>query len=790
MKKLFELEQVKTFWNVIKKKFFRNPRNNASATKGQVLTYVDDVTSAWTDFPSVLTFKGVVDTYDDLTKIANPSVGDVYCVKGTEETSNIEYFWDGISWEYMGSMISGDGFVKKTGDTMTGSLSIDKGNNYSTKLNDNGLQVFHDGNTKAAVTAKRDTFTLSDSAGNTVFRVKTTNSKGIQIGENAAENAIVLGTDMPGSGARNSIAIGINAFAPEQGFAFGTNNRASATEGGVIGHYNTVIGSSAFAGGGGNETKADQSIIFGSNNTISVGEACAVFGSQNEIRLGTDDEFTFENENYDESDYYGAETFVEGSLNVGVGSSAHAEGNQTMALGRHSHSEGYLTVAYSSDAHAEGDSTKAVGKNTHAEGDTTVAIGEGSHAEGKETRAEGQWSHAEGEVTKAISDASHAEGCLTIAQGEYAHAEGYDTQALKDSSHAEGAHTKAKAYCGHAQGYYTETGTKIDGQCVMGSYNIANDTSMLIVGGGDYNKRKNLFTVNTSGTATVAANPVNAMDVVTQQYLDAQLSNLIKVDSIQTLVDEHSGKTNYYLCEDLNGTESTAVNIYDYQQGMTSFSGKSMLSFTVAYTPKIYYPLFWFQSQAIKLSLEVTLSKDTTKITYPVYIHADTPTVATMFVIHNLPSGIDFELTTDDQSTSSNSMLLYLSATSALQGWTITVTPKTYKMISGGIDNLWVVTQLAETYADCLRQKLTAFLVDTTTSIPNAISTVGKVYTWNVLESSSSAVPTVTNSDQIYQLKPTIFLSVNKTYSVGNYLNSIQCIYNILINLKNLLLLS
>ncbi len=762
MKKLFELEQVKTFWNVIKKKFFRNPRNNASATKGQVLTYIDDVTSAWTDFPSVLTFKGVVDTYDDLAKIANPSIGDVYCVKGTAETSNIEYFWDGTSWEYMGSMISGDGFVKKIGDTMTGSLSIDKGNNYSTKLNDNGLQVFHDGNTKAAVTAKRDTFTLSDSTGKTVFRVKTTNSKGIQIGENAAENAIVLGTNMPSSGARNSIAIGINVSASQQGFAFGSNNEASNTESGVMGHDNIVTGSSAFAGGGGNNTNTDQSIIFGSNNTISTGEACSIFGSQNEIRTGTDAEFTFENENYKEDDYYGSETFVEGSRNVGVGSSAHAEGNQTMALGRHSHAEGYLTVAYSSDAHAEGDSTKAVGKNTHAEGDTTVAIGEGSHAEGKETRAEGQWSHAEGSTTTALGEYSHVEGCLT----------------------------KAQVDCGHAQGYCTETGTQITGQCVMGSFNIANNTSMLIVGGGGYDQRKNLFTVNTSGTATVAADPVNDMDIVTKQYLDAQLSNLIKVNSIQTLIDERSGKTNYYLCEDLNGTESTAVNIYDYQQGMTSFSGESMLSFTVGYTPTIYYPLFWFQSQAIKLSLEVTLSKDTTKITYPVYIHADTPTVATMFIIHNLPSGINFVLTTDDQSTSNTSMLLYLSASTLLNGWTITVTPKAYKMIEGGIDNLWAVTSLAETYTGCGRQKLTAFLVDTATSIPNAISTVGKAYTWNVLESSSSTVTTANNSDQIYQLKPTIFLNVNKTYSVGNYLNSIQCIYNILINLKNSLLLS
>lgn len=785
MKKLFELEQVKTFWNVIKKKFFRNPRNNASATKGQVLTYIDDVTSAWTDFPSVLTFKGVVDTYDDLAKIADPSVGDVYCVKGTEETSNIEYFWDGTAWEYMGTMFSGEGFVKKTGDTMTGNLLVSGANSTATL----SAQSLEASNTYSTAKIGLDGLSLTEGSHSLLVL-------------NEKPYSISFGEEVTASGL-HSVAIGQKVTsAGELCFVAGNESSidADASVCHVEGDLNTITGgswASHVEGGENGNDSAHYAHVEGYKNT-NTGNQAHVEGRENVASGKWAHTEGILNNNSGEGAHAegqnnvvtGQAAHVEGYQGTVSGGAAHGEGFQPEAAGDYSHAEGGYAQAYGKYSHAEGCGSLADNIQSHAEGYHTKATGVSSHAEGQYTTAEGEYTHAEGESTHASGTGAHTEGRSTQATADYSHAEGSTTIASGGMSHAEGADTKAKAYCSHAQGNNTETGNNLTGQCVMGVYNEANETSMLIVGGGDAETRKNLFTVNTSGTATVAADPVNAMDVVTQQYLDTQLSNLIKVDSIQTLIDERSGKTNYYLCEDLNGIESTAVNIYDYQQGMTSFSGESMLSFTVGYTPKIYYPLFWFQSQAIKLSLEVTLSKDTTKITYPVYIHADTPLITTMFVIHNLPSGIDFELTIDDQSTSGNSMLLYLSATTALQGWTITVTPKAYKMISGGIDNLWVVTQLAETYADCLRQRLTDFLVDTTTSIPNAISTVGKAYTWNILESSSSAVSTVTNSDQIYQLKPMIFLNVNKTYSVGSYLNSIQCIYNILINLKNSLLVS
>lgn len=785
MKKLFELEQVKTFWNVIKKKFFRNPRNNANATKGQVLTYIDDVTSAWTDFPSVLTFKGIVDTYDDLTKIANPSVGDVYCVKGTAETSNIEYFWDGTAWEYMGSMFNGEGFVKKTGDTMSGDLLVTIDNSTAT------LSAKSVSNANGTSSSKIGLDGISLNDGTNEFLVRNEKPYSLLFGEQATADGL------------HSVAVGYKVSANGE-LCFVEGNESSADTDATVCHVegdlNTITGeswASHVEGGSNTNTAAHYAHVEGYKNT-NTGSYSHIEGRENTVSGQWTHTEGVQNNNSGEGAHAegqgntvtGRLAHAEGYQGTVSGVAAHGEGFQPEAGGEYSHAEGGYAQAYGKYSHAEGCGSLANNTQAHAEGYRTKATGISSHTEGNYTTAEGEYAHAEGESTYATGMGTHAEGRSTQATADYAHAEGSNTIASGGMSHAEGYDTKAKAYCSHAQGNNTETGNNLTGQCVMGVYNEVNETSMLIVGGGDAGTRKNLFTVNTSGTATVAADPVNNMDVVTKQYLNAELANLIKINSIQTLIDERRGETNYYLCNDTNGVEQTAVNIYEYQQGMTNFSGESMLSFTVGKTPTIYYPLLLFQSQAIKLSLEVTLSKDSTKITYPVYIHADTPTDITMFVIHNLPTGIDFVLTTDDQSSSSTNMLLYLSASTSLDGWTITVTPKAYKMITGGIDNLYVITKLADTYAGHTPKKLTEFLTDTTTSIPNAISLVGKKYTWNVLESSNSAVTTASNDDQIYQLKPTIFLNVNKTYAVGDYLNSIQCIYNILINLKNSLLLS
>lgn len=125
MKKLFDKEAAKRFWNNIKKLFVRKPQNEGAA--GKYLKYVSEDSTEWADFPAFLNYKGARPNEASLPKIPGESVkGDVYTVLD----SNAEFFNNGEHWEYIGDVIGGSvsgDFVKKTGDTMTGVLTTDYG---------------------------------------------------------------------------------------------------------------------------------------------------------------------------------------------------------------------------------------------------------------------------------------------------------------------------------------------------------------------------------------------------------------------------------------------------------------------------------------------------------------------------------------------------------------------------------------------------------------------------------------------------------------------------------------
>lgn len=76
-------------------------------------------------------------------------------------------------------------------------------------------------------------------------------------------------------------------------------------------------------------------------------------------------------------------------------------------------------------AHAEGLKTMALADTaSHAEGVNTLAVGKGAHAEGYDTQALGECSHTEGSHSVANGKYSHAEGFGTIASGSYQHVSG------------------------------------------------------------------------------------------------------------------------------------------------------------------------------------------------------------------------------------------------------------------------------------------------------------------------------------------------------------------------------
>jgi hypothetical protein len=126
-------------------------------------------------------------------------------------------------------------------------------------------------------------------------------------------------------------------------------------------------------------------------------------------------------------------------------------------------------VRFGDYAHAEGEDTKALGRGAHAEGSYSNAIGDYSHAEGLGSKALGDYSHAEGWNTVASGSYSHAEGCDAVASGMYSHASGLATTAAGSYSHAAGEGTIASS----------------DAQSALGKYNVGgNDGSLFTIGDG------------------------------------------------------------------------------------------------------------------------------------------------------------------------------------------------------------------------------------------------------------------------------------------------------------------
>lgn len=207
---------------------------------------------------------------------------------------------------------------------------------------------------------------------------------------------------------------------------------------------------------------------------------------------------------------------------------------------------------------------KAEAMYSHAEGEQTFAMGNDSHAQGAATFTGGLGSHAEGYRTESFGMGSHSQGTETIATDRYSHAEGKNTQALSVGAHAEGLATIVTGYYSHAQG--SNTIANHASQNVFGEYNIEDPSSNLssirgnyvqIVGNGTSTNRSNARTLDWSGNEilsgklTVGADPTAAMDVVTKQYFETNVSTLIQA----ALAEYGDGDTASYGYPSVNGVE-------------------------------------------------------------------------------------------------------------------------------------------------------------------------------------------------------------------------------------------
>ena len=228
----------------------------------------------------------------------------------------------------------------------------------------------------------------------------------------------------------------------------------------------------------------------------------------------------------------GIGSHTEGAYCKALGGASHAEGGYTQTSQSYCHSEGNYTIASALGAHAEGVDTQATGKYSHAEGQNTIADGYYSHAEGgvpssitikltgganattytttstnkakvgdkvyaysdfslphmcstitaiventsitvdktlsssavsnknfylfQISAALAHYSHVEGQGNTASGVSSHAEGTRNIASGTESHAEGNSTSAEAIADHSEGMGTWAHGGHSHTEGQNTQ----------------------------------------------------------------------------------------------------------------------------------------------------------------------------------------------------------------------------------------------------------------------------------------------------------------------------------------------
>lgn len=159
-------------------------------------------------------------------------------------------------------------------------------------------------------------------------------------------------------------------------------------------------------------------------------------------------------------------------------------------------------VAIGFMSQASGFRTQAIGNYSRSGGWWTIADGQCSVAEGLLSRTTGHFCHAEGTRTQATTNNAHSEGDMTQATGRQAHSEGQSTISSGFCSHSEGSATTSSGYYSHAEGWGTTAKGK--NQTAMGKYNIADTTSLLIVGKGSKTSLSNAFTVSSAGAGWFA----------------------------------------------------------------------------------------------------------------------------------------------------------------------------------------------------------------------------------------------------------------------------------------------
>jgi hypothetical protein len=360
-----------------------------------------------------------------------------------------------------------------------------------------------------------ESFSLADGEASTVFG-KDNITKGygaIASGRNsiaAANYSLALGKDTEARGP-GAFAVGLGGKATGM-YSFAANEKGVAS-----GYASTVIGDHcastnyySISGGYKSKSSGHSAMAIGftceANGMSSVALGGSVkAGGDGSIALGMVNEATGNS-----SAAIGRDNKVSGNLGIAIGTSNINDGcgvgigesnkisDNGYAFGKANKVNGYNAVAALGAANTI---TESAFNGAVAVGHKNTISGEASCALGAECKSKGLGS-------VALGRKSEANGRSAIAAGLSAIANGTDSVAI-------GRYSKAAG----------------DYQTVLGRANapISGMKAVLIVGTGMYDteeSRKNGLVVYEAGNVTIGADPINAMDVVTKQYLESKIAEL------------------------------------------------------------------------------------------------------------------------------------------------------------------------------------------------------------------------------------------------------------------------
>lgn len=314
-------------------------------------------------------YTGELINLEGITFMGNPHA-KIVNIRTSEEIPIYQFGWLGDAY-YNREEADGK-FVKKEGDTMSGSLAI------GTDCEAGGSLSFAQG---AGCTA-------SNLYAHAINQLTTASGR--------ASHAEGYNTEASGTAAH----------------AEGDKNTASGTQSHAEGYSNTSSGPRAHAEGGYNTAGGRSAHAEGQYTIASADTAHA----EGEITLAS-----------------GEASHAEGKGSQATSAYAHAEGQASTASGEESHAEGLSTIASGYAAHAEGRETIASRGRAHAEGYKTVASGWDAHAENYMSKATGDQSHAQGHVTTASGNFSFSGGHTSVASGQTSTSLGYLTTATRAS---------------------------------------------------------------------------------------------------------------------------------------------------------------------------------------------------------------------------------------------------------------------------------------------------------------------------------------------------------------------